>query len=184
MNKIEDGVTEAAKRLALLRTYIEGKATLTKVADAAGIPLRTARRWVARMREGGSAALGRNLRTDAGARPRLSITTIHRRVDKIAEEKGLQPPSYASVHSIIGKIDPAILTLAHEGEATFRDRYELIHHHRAERPNATWQANHTQLDIMILDANGAVVRPWLTTVIDDHPRAVAGYMVFLGARQR
>ena len=26
-----------------------------------------------------------------------------------------------------------------------------------------------------------MVRPWLTTVVDDHSRAVAGYMVMLGA---
>ena len=34
---------------------------------------------------------------------------------------------------------------------------------------------------MILDASAKAVRPWLTTVIDDHSRALAGYMVFLGA---
>ena len=44
-----------------------------------------------------------------------------------------------------------------------------------------WQADHTQLDLMILDASGKAVRPWLTTVIDDHSRALAGYFVFLGA---
>jgi len=81
----------------------------------------------------------------------------------------------------VGKLDPATLPLAHEGEAAFRDRYELIHVHRAERPNATWQADQTQFDILILDVNGTAVRPWLTTVIDDYSRAVAGYMVFLGA---
>ncbi|CLP47696.1 transposase [Mycobacterium tuberculosis] len=198
MSKAEDSETDAAKRLALLRPYIDGEAPLTKVAAAASIPLRTARRWIARMREGGPAALGRKQRADAGNRridadliglveglaltgPRLSIATIHRRVGKVAAEKGLRPPSYASVHSILSELDPATLTLAHEGEAAFRDRYELIHRHRAERPNATWQADHTQLDILILDANGAAVRPWLTTVIDDYSRAVAGYMVFLGS---
>lgn len=79
-------------------------------------------------------------------------------------------------------LDPAMLTLAHEGAAAFRDRYELVHRHRAARPNATWQADHTWLDLLILDANGAPARPWLTTVLDDYSRAVAGYLVFLGAR--
>ncbi|PTW62654.1 putative transposase [Breoghania corrubedonensis] len=197
MNKAEDDGT-VAKRLAMLRPYIDGEAPLTKVAAAAGVPLRTARRWIARIRKGGPAALERKQRADAGDRrldadlvelieglaltsPRLSIATIHRRVCKFAADRGLRPPSYASVHSIVGEIDPATLTLAHEGEASFRDRYELIHRHRAERPNAIWQADHTQLDILILDANGTEVRPWLTTVIDDYSRAVAGYMVFLGS---
>ncbi|MFM0069173.1 DDE-type integrase/transposase/recombinase [Paraburkholderia aspalathi] len=57
----------------------------------------------------------------------------------------------------------------------------MLYRHRAERPNAIWQADHTEFDILILDSNGAPVRPWLTTLIDDHSRAVAGYMVFLGA---
>src|SRR3546814_16174217 len=74
-----------------------------------------------------------------------------------------------------------MLTLAHEGAAAFRDKFELVHRHRAEHPNAIWQADHTQLDILILDAGGRPVRPWLTTVLDDHSRVIAGYMVFLGA---
>ena len=37
------------------------------------------------------------------------------------------------------------------------------------------------LDLLILDEAGKPVRPWLTTMVDDHSRAVAGTMVFLGA---
>ena len=197
-DKTKPDRTEVAKQLTLMRPYLDGDAPLTQVAAAAGIALRTARRWVARVRDGGPAALERKSRSDAGARrlaadrvalieglaltrPRLSIMTLYRRVGVIAREKGWRPPSYASVHSIIGTLDPATLALAHDGEAAFRDRYERVHRYRAERPNATWQADHTQLDIVILDASGAEVRPWLTTVIDDHSRAVAGYTVFLGA---
>lgn len=73
------------------------------------------------------------------------------------------------------------MTLAHEGPAAWRDRYELALRRQAERPNQMWQADHTQLDILILDADGAVKRPWLTVVLDDHSRAVPGYTVFLGA---
>src|SRR5260370_623895 len=47
--------------------------------------------------------------------------------------------------------------------------------------NAIWQADHTMLDLLILDAAGKPVRPWLTTVVDDHSRAVAGAMAFIGA---
>ncbi len=192
------GMAEAAKRLTLLRPYLDGEVPLAGVAADVGVPLRTVRRWVARYREHGPAGLARQARSDAGARklscelvaliegmaltkPRLSAATIHRRVSAIAPDRGWQAPSYGSVHAIVSGLDPAMLTLAHEGAAAFRDRYELVHRHRAERPNATWQADHTQLDIIILDANGAEVRPWLTTVLDDHSRAVAGYMVFLGA---
>lgn len=65
--------------------------------------------------------------------------------------------------------------------ARFRDQFELVHRHRASRPNGIWQADHTQLDLSIRDASGKPVRPWLTTVIDDHSRALAGYSVFVDA---
>ena len=74
-----------------------------------------------------------------------------------------------------------MVTLAQDGPAAFRDRYELLYRHRAEGPNAIWQADHTLLDILVLDANGAALRPWLTLILDDYSRVVAGYTIFLGA---
>jgi putative transposase len=74
-----------------------------------------------------------------------------------------------------------MVSLALDGSATFRDRYELIHRHRAETPNAIWQADHTMLDILILDEASKPVRPWLTITLDDHSRAVAGTLAFIGA---
>ena len=74
-----------------------------------------------------------------------------------------------------------MVTLAHQGAAAYRDTYELVWRHRAERSNATWQADHTELDTLILDGNGRPARPWLTVILDDYSRAVCGYMVFLGA---
>jgi putative transposase len=74
-----------------------------------------------------------------------------------------------------------MVTLAHEGHAAYRDQFELVHRFRAPNPNAIWQADHTQLDLHILDARGEQARPWLTTIIDDHSRVLAGSTVFLGA---
>jgi putative transposase len=74
-----------------------------------------------------------------------------------------------------------MVTLAQDGPAAFRDRYELVYRHHAACPNAIWQADHTLLDILVLDANGAAVRPWLTLILDDYSRVVAGYTLFLGA---
>jgi putative transposase len=72
-------------------------------------------------------------------------------------------------------------TLAHEGPAAYRDRYELIHRHRAERPNAVWQCDHTELDVLVVGERGKALRPWLTVVLDDHSRAVAGYSLLTDA---
>lgn len=189
---------QAMGRFAVLRPHLEQDVPLSRAAVAAGVPVRTAERWLARYRAGGLTNLSRGPRADVGRRkvaaellafvegeflrkPRPSASTIHRRVRKLAQERHWTVPSYSSIYAIISRLDPALVTLAHEGAAAFRDRFELVYRHRAERPNAIWQADHTQLDLLILDANGQVVRPWLTTVIDDHSRVIAGYLAFLGA---
>lgn len=142
--------------------------------------------------------LARSVRSDANARhlpadvvaliegmglkkPRASAAAIHRRISNMAEAQGWPVPSYSTVYAIIADLDPAMVTLAHEGASAFRNRYELIHRHRADTANTIWQADHTMLDLLILDQSGKPARPWLTTVIDDYSRIVAGFMVFFGA---
>lgn len=194
----EDRRREAMARLAVLRPTLEEEVPLARAAAEAGVPLRTAQRWLARYHRDGVQGLARPVRRDAGRRrlrlelvalveglglqrPRRSAAAIHRRAAEAARSEGWPAPSYAAVHAILADLDPAMVTLAQDGTAAFRDRFELVHRHRAEAPNALWQADHTLLDVLVLDPRGRPARPWLTTVIDDHSRAVAGYMAFLGA---
>ena len=114
-------------------------------------------------------------------KPRPSVAAIHRNLIALAAQHKWTPPSYSSVYGVVRGLAPAMMTLAQDGPAAFRDRYELIYRHRAECPNAIWQADHTLLDVMVLDANEKAVRPWLTIIMDDYSRAVAGYTIFLGA---
>ncbi len=189
---------QAMARFAVLRPHLEDDVPLTHAAGEAGVPVRTAERWLARYRQGGLASLVRSTRRDAGAhrspedlialiegmalkRPRSSVAAIHRRVSAVAEAQSWRVPSYSAVHAIIAALNPGMVTLAQDGPAAFRDRFELVHRHRAEAPNALWQADHTLLDLIILDEAGKPARPWLTTVVDDYSRAIAGYSVFLGA---
>lgn len=67
------------------------------------------------------------------------------------------------------------MTLAHDGPTALRDRYELLYRRQSDRPNALWQADHTELDLLVLDADGTPARPWLSVALDDCSRAVAGY---------
>ncbi len=189
---------KAMDRFAILRPFLEEGVPLARAAAEAAVPIRTARRWLARYQTDGLVGLTRPARSDTGRRrmpaevveliegmalrkPRPSVATIHRRLKAIAKEKNWPMPSIRSVHSVASNLDPAMVKLAQDGSAAYRDRYEMIHRHRAERPNAIWQADHTELDILILDANGAALRPWLTVVVDDHSRAVAGFTTFIGA---
>ncbi len=81
---------------------------------------------------------------------------------------------------MVAAIDPGMRTLAPQGDAAYRDQFELVHRRTATRLNEQWQADHTLLDVQVLDARQQPARPWLTVVLDDHSRAVAGYTVFLG----
>jgi putative transposase len=186
------------ERFAVLQPHLEEDVPLARAAREAGVPIRTAERWLAQYRQKGLAGLARPVRRDAAVhrlpadlvalieglglkKPRASAAAIHRRVRDVATAQGWPLPSYSTVYAILAALNPAMVTLAHEGAAAFRDRYELIYRHRAEAPNAIWQADHTLLDLLILDEACKPARPWLTTVVDDYSRAVAGTMVFLGA---
>lgn len=189
---------KALKRFTILQPHLLESVSLSEVATRSGTPIRTIQRWLSRYRASGLAGLVRSKRADAGNRkidaqlvelveglalqkPRLPIAAVYRKVVAIARKMQWPTPSYSSVYGIVSTMDPAMVVLAQEGQPAFRDRFEIVFRHRTERPNVTWQADHTRLDIMIVDANGSPVRPWLTTVIDDYSRAVAGYLVFLSA---
>jgi len=113
-------------------------------------------------------------------RPPPTTAYVHRRVSDLACDRGLPAPSYSTVRSVVAAIDPGLRTLAHSGDAAYRDQFELVHRRSASRPNEQWQADHTLLDLQVLDARQQPARPWLTVVLDDYSRAVAGYTVFLG----
>ena len=189
---------QAMTRFSVLRSHVERGVPLPRAAQAAGVVLRTVERWLAQYRADGLTGLVRRTREDRGRRrlpvetvelieglflkkPRPSAAAVYRRVLTLCKEREWASPSYSTVYAIISRLDPGLITLAHEGPARFRDKFELVHRHRASRPNAVWQADHTQLDLLLRDASGKPVRPWLTTVIDDHSRALAGYSVFVDA---
>ena len=193
-----DRRAEAMRRLAVLRPHLEDDVPLARAAREAGVPLRTAQRWLAHYRRSGRAGLARAERTDRGrrrlpedlvravegmalARPPPSAAAIHRRLADLAAERGWPVPAARTIRAIVAHLGPAMRTLAQEGPAAYRDRYELIHRHRAARPNAVWQCDHTELDILVAGPAGKPLRPWLTIVLDDHSRAVAGYSLLTEA---
>jgi len=95
----------------------------------------------------------------------------------IAVEQGWPPPTYDSVYRLIRRLDPALVMLAHQGTKVYSETYDIIQRREASRPNEIWQADHTPLDIWLLDDKGAPARPWLTTIMDDYSRASAGYFL-------
>jgi putative transposase len=150
--------------------------------------------WIKRYREKGLAGLANNVaRSDKGKSRRLppeaiqlieglalqtpvrSAASIHRQVVPIAQQQGWPTPSYQRVWQIIKLLDPALLTLAHQGAAAYREAYDLLYRRESSHANAMWQADHTPLDILLLDEAGKPAKPWLTAIEDDYSRAIVGY---------
>ncbi len=160
--------------------------------------MRTVYRWAEDYRERGLAGLCRKGRADKSKRqmsptlekvieglalkePRLTAAAVHRQAAVVASQLNEPVPSYRTVHLMIQGMDPALVTLAHEGTKSYSDRFDLVHRREAEAPNAIWQADHSELDIFVKDGEGKPRKPWLTIVLDDYSRAVAGYLLFFSA---
>ena len=192
----DDARSRALARFQTIRPFLEDGVPLAQVAREQGVVLRTARRWVDRYRREGLTGLARKERDDKDKRkltpalrqvieglalqkPRLPTATIHRKVAETARKLGQEPPSYKVVHAVVGELEPALLTLAHEGSKAYSESFDLVHRREADAPNAIWQADHTELDILVKDGDGNARRPWLTIILDDYSRAVAGYLLFV-----
>lgn len=189
----------ALERFQLLRPHLEGGASLREIARAARISYRTAARWAALYRHCGLSALVRKGRADKGdrralslpirqaieglalLRPRIPVATICRKIRELAQENGEKPPGYATVHSVIRKLPADLMMLAQEGTKAYCETFDLVHRQEAARPNAIWQADHCFLDIEVLREDGEPAKPWLTVVMDDFSRAVAGYFLSFDA---
>lgn len=183
----------ALERYRIIRPFLDAQTSLTAAAQNQGISLRSAQRWVESYRRQGLIGLTRKIRTDARAqifsplrdlieglalqRPQPSAATIHRKILLAAKKLDLKPPSYAFVHKVISRLNPGLLTLAQEGAKGYSNAFDLIHRREAEGPNAIWQADHTELDILVRDEQGQARKPWLTIIIDDYSRAIAAFLL-------
>ena len=184
---------QALQRFTIIRPALEKEITQAQVARTHQLSLRTMQRWIKRYREQGLAGLADAARSDKGTprslpqtaielieglalqTPPRSAASIHRQVSAIAKEQGWKPPSYARVRQIIKQLDPALVTLAHQGAAAYREEFDLLYRREATHSNAMWQADHTPLDIWLLDEAGKPAKPWLTVIEDDYSRAIASY---------
>jgi len=193
---LESERTRALERFYVLRPFLEDGVPLAQIARERAFPLRTLSRWVKCYRETGLNGLARKARSDKGKqrgiapdlkplieglalqKPRRSVAAIHRQVGRVATEQGWPIPSYSQVYAIIDVLDPGLVVLAHEGSKVYREEFDLLYRFEAEASNHLWQADHTLLPIWLLNERAKPDRPWLSAILDDHSRAIAGY--FLG----
>ena len=188
----------AFERFEFLRAHLEEGRPLAAVAREAGLSYRTLQYWLERYRTSGLVALARKQRTDRGRRRKLSaalqevieglalqkpplpIRVVFNRTQLAAERLGEEPPSYDLVHDVVSHLPTDLVTLAHQGAKAYSNSFELVYRREAGCPNAIWQADHTPLDIELVQSGldpKRMAKPWLTAVLDDYSRAVAGYFL-------
>lgn len=185
---------QALARFQLLQPFLEGKTSLTALARDQIVTLRTLQRWVTRYRQAGLVGLVRQPRADQGAhrlepalqqlieglalqKTRPSAAAIHRQVVTLAVQQGWEIPSYRYVHTIVHNLDPGLVLLAHEGSKAYQNIYDLVYRREASRANEIWQADHTLLNLWLLNEHGQPARAWLTVIEDDFSRCIAGYFL-------
>lgn len=91
----------------------------------------------------------------------------------------LKLPSISTFRKRLQKLDLPSRTYYREGEKAFDDKcmpyisidYSKIH------SNQQWVADHHVFDVLVVDENGEVFRPWLSGWIDRKSRCIVGYVV-------
>jgi putative transposase len=189
----EEQRARALQRYDIIRPALEKETSQAKVARTHQLAPSTVQLWIKQYREKGLAGLTHARRSDKGSSRRLpeqairlveglalqtpprSAASIHRQVTTIANEQGWKPPSYERVRQIIKNLDPALVTMAHQGAAAYREEFDLLYRREASHANAMWQADHAELPILLLDETGKPDKPWLTAIEDDYSRQIMGY---------
>ena len=190
----EEQRREAMVKYKIIAPYLTDEKTLTVIIKETGIAKRTLQYWIQDYKQNGLKGLIRKTRSDAGKThlepevvvsieqlilkyKRNSLTSIHRMICEQCQKKGWEKPSYYQVHKVSQSLLPSLKKLAHDGQKAYNNQYDLIHRREASYPNEIWQADHTPLDIIVLNEKGKPERPWLTIILDDYSRAVAGYFL-------
>lgn len=178
----------------IIAPYLHSRKRLTSIAAETGIAKRTLHYWVQGYDQYGLKGLIRKIRMDAGSLrldaeivtaieqlilkyKRNSLTSIHRMICAQCQEKGWQQPSYYQVDKISKSLSESLKVLAHHGQQVYENQFDLIHRREANYPNEIWQADHTLLDILIVNEKGKPERPWFTVILDEFSRAVPGYFL-------
>jgi transposase len=195
----EEQRAEAHARFEMLRPALEEGVSQAQIARTHQLSKSAVQRWVKRYREQGLAGLVTTARKDKGKSRRLpaqaitlveglalqtpprSAAAIHRQVVEIAKAQGWNPPSYERVRQIIKSLDPALMTLAHQEAAAYREEFDLLYRREATHANAMWQADHTPLDVWLLDEEGKPAKPYLTAIEDDYSRMIVKEVMTLFA---
>ena len=179
---------DAMKKYKIIEPYLNKQETIKEIAIKNKVPTRTLYRWVQKYEHDGLVGLIRKTRTDFKQirvseevrqkieefvlrYKKISTKILSRKIASYCKENKLDIPSYSQIYKLRKSIPKSLIQLAHEGEKIYKENYDLI---------AIREAT-TLLDINLLDEKGNINRPWLTIILDDYSRAVAGYYLSFSA---
>lgn len=190
----EEERQKALAKYRILAPYLHQQECLEQIAVESGIPKRTLYHWAKQYQEAGLKGLIRKQRSDSGhfrvEKPvqdairnlvlehrKNSVASLHRKIKETCQKQNWEVPSYAQVYAVSKALSLGLKELAHRGKKEYQTHYDLIYRREAQYPNEIWQADHTPLDILVLNERGKPQRPWLTIILDDYSRAVSGYFL-------
>ncbi|NER00487.1 MAG: DDE-type integrase/transposase/recombinase [Cyanothece sp. SIO2G6] len=174
-----------------------------RVAQRLGLSVRSVQRLLQRWRAEGLRGVVRKGRSDRGKSQlsetwreyilatwregnkdgrRLSRAQVYVRVRAHASEQGMEShPSHMSVYRLLGPEIEKARRKGRVGSIGWRGNRLKIRTKGGieidvDHSNQVWQADHTQVDVLVVDQSGAVLgRPWLTLVVDSYSRCLMGF---------
>ena len=102
-------------------------------------------------------------------RPPPRIAEVHRAVCAVATGQGWPVPSYEVVRRIVHRLNPGLVALADHDPETPTGTVPNWCCAAIGRRERSVAADHTELDVMVLNELGKPARPWLTVILDDIP---------------
>ncbi len=194
----EEERKKAMERYRVLEPYLKNLKSVRTVSKSAKIPKRTLYNWINRYKNDGLAGLTDKTRKDKHrikidgdiinfvqneyfSNRGISIASIYRKTKQWCNNKRIPEPSYYQVYNIIKRIPENLKTYSNMNSKKYAEKYDGIFLRECQRPNEIWQADHTMLDIEVLNEKNEIERPWLTIVLDDYSRAIAGFRIEFGS---
>jgi putative transposase len=147
---------------------------VTLVAREVGVAERTVWRWVT-SGDGANARRGRT-RFEVTAEDIAELAYRHGSVAAVHRARGGEPSVWTLRRAFVRALSPGRMAGLEGGERVRRN-FDTYLTRPARHRNECWEADHCELAIEVLLADGQVIKPWLTSFLDRFSRAVCGWAI-------
>lgn len=110
---------------------------------------------------------------------RPSIMACYEITQEHFAEQGITIPSYSSFKIRVRKIPEIVVARYRHGKKYYEDKYlpYIPQDYSDTYSNQLWIGDHHLFDVLVVDEEGNVFRPWLSAWEDLHSRMLVGYVV-------